>query len=72
MITAVIASTPDFDDYWSESGEGWSHGPQGLPQPARPNLTDCKTGPSEIQIDCLKDMVGRAHACLRSAIVAAC
>ena len=28
----------------------------GLPQPTRPNLTDCKTGPSEIQIDCLQDM----------------
>eukprot|EP00729_Bicosta_minor_P017387 gene17387-11685_t len=45
-----------FDDYWSESGEGWSHGPSGLPPPTRPNLNDCKTGPSEIQIDCLKDM----------------
>lgn len=45
-----------FDDYWSESGEGWSHGPSGLPPPTRPNLNDCKTGPSEIQSDCLKDM----------------
>jgi hypothetical protein len=48
--------TADFDDYWSKSGEGWSAGPAGLPHPTRPNLTDCKTGPSEIQIDCLKDM----------------
>lgn len=57
----VLRAIPDFDDYWSESGEGWSHGPQGLPPPTRPNLTDCKTGPSEIQIDCLKDMVRGAR-----------
>jgi hypothetical protein len=32
------------------------HCPQQLPPPAPVNLSDCKTGPSEIQIGCLKDM----------------
>eukprot|EP00040_Diaphanoeca_grandis_P013021 m.65878 g.65878 ORF g.65878 m.65878 type:complete len:539 (+) comp23614_c0_seq1:190-1806(+) len=45
-----------FDDYWAKSGEGWSHGPDGLPPPTAINLSDCKTGPSEIEIHCLLDM----------------
>ena len=47
-----------FDDYWINSGEGWADGPSGLPKRTvhDVNISDCKTGPSEIQIDCLKDM----------------
>ena len=51
-----ITCIADFDDYWSESGEGWSQGPDHLPPPVKTNLSDCHTGPSEIQIDCLQDM----------------
>lgn len=47
-----------FDDYWLQTGEGWSNGPSGLPDRTvhDVNLSDCRTGPSEIQIDCLMDM----------------
>jgi len=47
-----------FDDYWINSGEGWANGPAGLPYRGAKdvNLSDCKTGPSEIQINCLEDM----------------
>jgi hypothetical protein len=43
---------------WLKSGEGWANGPGQLP-PAlaqHVNLSDCKTGPSEIEIHCLADM----------------
>lgn len=47
-----------FDDYWLNSGEGWSGGPAGLPARTAKdvNLSNCETGPSEIQADCLLDM----------------
>ena len=60
----------DFDDYWSKSGEGWSHGPAGLPPPAHVDLRDCKTGPSEIQIACLEDMGLSEQVVSRPATVA--
>ena len=47
-----------FDDYWLKSGEGWAEGPSKLPPTLAKNvnLSDCKTGPSEIEIHCLQDM----------------
>jgi hypothetical protein len=44
-----------FDDYWAHSGEGWSDGP--MAGPIRPfNQSDCGTGPSEFERNCLLDM----------------
>ena len=52
-----------FDDYWIKSGEGWASGPSGLPVRGAKdvNLSDCKTGPSEIQVDCLQVRLGCCH-----------
>ena len=46
-----------FDDYWLLSGEDWSRGPAALPQRTAKdvNLTECATGPSELDQHCLLD-----------------
>ena len=53
IVSHQSTCTSMSSQYWINSGEGWSNGPSGLPvRTAKDvNLSDCKTGPSEIQID---------------------
>ena len=46
-----------FDDDWLLSGQGWDRGPAALPRRTAGdvNLSDCATGPSELESHCLLD-----------------
>jgi hypothetical protein len=46
-----------FDDDWLRSGQGWDRGPAALPHRTAEdvNISDCATGPSELESHCLLD-----------------
>jgi hypothetical protein len=47
-----------FDDWWAESGDRWYNGPLGLPPRNHDdiNLSNSRTGPSEMENHCLEDI----------------